>query len=256
MRRSRVRISVGPFYFTFMSSFNDFFYLRLLLISYHWSNSGVFLSPSGLLPVTDIRSPILINKWHRQTLFPLAVQNEQLLILHFYNFHIEPFDQELFVSNKDECIHSHFIGCIILPISFRFAELMSSNMHFLYSNNLSNFDMQTAWSSSVHFTTSWPGNKYFPTISRLLIQSTEFVLDIDPVVNSCKLQQQHWRGIRASIYLRYKQENTSRNWNRFLHKLSMDGPTFFDVPLNSLYEVCGKKFSYLHYREHWNSFWW
>ena len=215
MRRSRVRISVGPFYFTFMSCFNDFFYSSLLLISYQWSNAGVFLSASGLLPVTDIRSPILINKWHRQTLFPLAVQNEQLSILHFYNSHIEPFDQELFVSNKDECIHSHFIGCIILPISFRFAELMSSNMQFLYSNNLSNFDMQTAWSSSVHFTTSWPGNKYFPTISRILIQSTEFVLDISPVVNSCKLQRQHWRGIRASIYLRYKRENTSRNLNRF-----------------------------------------
>ena len=240
MRRSRVRISVGPFYFTFMSSFNDFFYLGLLVVSYHWSTSGVTLSASGLLPVTDIRSPILINKWHRQTLFPLAVQNEQLLILHFYNFHIEPFDQELFVSNKDECIHSHFIGCIILPISFRFAELMSSNMHCLYSNNLSNFDMQTAWSSSVHFTTSWPGNKYFQTILSVLIQATEFILDISPVVNSCKLQQQHWRGIRASIYLRYKQENTSRNWNRFLHKLSMDGPTFFDEPLNSLQSLRGE----------------
>ena len=63
------------------------------------------------------------------------------------------------------------------------------------------------------------------------MQPTKSVLDISPVVNSCKLQQQHWRGIRASIYLRYKQENTSRNWNRFLHMLSMDGPTFFDVPL-------------------------
>ena len=62
------------------------------------------------------------------------------------------------------------------------------------------------------------------------MQSKESVLDIGPVVNSCKLQQQHWRGTRASIYLRYKQESTSRNWNRFSHKLSMDDPTFFYVP--------------------------
>ena len=62
------------------------------------------------------------------------------------------------------------------------------------------------------------------------MQSTESVLDIGPVANSCKLQQQHWRGIRASIYLRYRQENKSENWNHFLHKLSMDGLTFFDVP--------------------------